>query len=52
MTRRELSQLSPEEKDALILALLARVAALEARLGLPRKTPLQLWPAALARSEG
>ena len=39
MTRRELSQLSPEEKDALILALLARVAALEARLGLPRKTP-------------
>jgi hypothetical protein len=50
MTRRELSQLSPEEKDALILALLARVAALEARPA--AEDPLQLWPAALARPEG
>ena len=39
MTRPDLSRLSPEEKDALILALLDRVAALEARLGQPPKTP-------------
>ena len=39
MTRIELSRLRPEEKDALILALLARVAALEAKLGQPPKTP-------------
>lgn len=39
MTRIELSRLSPEEKDALILALLDRIAALEAKLGQPPKTP-------------
>ncbi len=39
MTRPDLSRLSPEEKDALILALLDRVAALEAKLGQPPKTP-------------
>lgn len=39
MTRIELSRLSPEEKDALILALLERVAALEAKLNQPSKTP-------------
>jgi transposase InsO family protein len=31
--------LTPEEKDALILALLDRIAALEAKLGEPPKTP-------------
>lgn len=39
MTRPDLSRLSPEEKDALILALLDRVAALEAKLNQPPKTP-------------
>ena len=39
MTRIELSRLTDEEKDALILALLERVAALEAQLNQPRKTP-------------
>lgn len=39
MTRIELSRLSDEEKDALILALLERVAALEAKLNQPPKTP-------------
>ncbi|HYD31373.1 MAG TPA: IS66 family transposase [Azospirillaceae bacterium] len=39
MTRLELSRLSHEEKDALILALLERVAALEAKLNQPPKTP-------------
>ena len=39
MTRPDLSRLSPEEKDALIPALLDRVAALEARLGQPPKKP-------------
>jgi transposase len=39
MTRPDLSRLSPEEKDALILALLDRVAALEAKLNQPSKTP-------------
>ena len=39
MTRIDLSRLSSEEKDALILALLERVAALEAKLGQPPKTP-------------
>jgi transposase len=39
MTRPDLSRLSSEEKDALILALLDRVAALEAKLGQPPKTP-------------
>ena len=39
MVRRALSRLSPEEKDALILALLDRVAALEAKLGQRPKTP-------------
>lgn len=39
MVRPDLSCLSPEEKDALILALLDRVAALEAKLGQPPKTP-------------
>src|SRR5512142_2706064 len=39
MTRPDLSRLSHEEKDALILALLDRVAALEAKLGMPPKTP-------------
>ncbi len=39
MTRPDLSRLSPEEKDALILARLDRVAALEAKLGQPPKTP-------------
>jgi transposase len=39
MTRPDLSRLSPEEKDRLILALLDRVAALEAKLGQPPKTP-------------
>lgn len=38
MTRIDLSRLSPEEKDALILALLERVAALEAKLGQPPGT--------------
>ena len=35
----DLSRLSPEEKDALILALLDRIAALEAQLNQPSKTP-------------
>jgi hypothetical protein len=39
MLRPELSRLSPEEKDALILALLDRVAVLEAKLSGPPKTP-------------
>ena len=39
MTRPDLSTLSSEDKDALILALLERVAALEARLGGPPKGP-------------
>lgn len=39
MTRIELSRLSSKEKDALILALLERVAALEAKLNQPPKTP-------------
>jgi len=39
MTRPDLSRLSSEEKDTLILALLERVAALEAKLGQPPKTP-------------
>ena len=39
MTRPDLSRLSPEEKDRLILALFDRVAALEAKLGQPPKTP-------------
>jgi transposase len=39
MSRLDLSRLSPEEKDALILALLDRVAALEAKLNQPPKTP-------------
>jgi transposase len=39
MTRLDLSRLSPEEKDALILALLERVAVLEAKLNQPPKTP-------------
>jgi transposase len=39
MPRPDLSRLSPEEKDALILALLDRIAVLEAKLGEPPKTP-------------
>jgi transposase len=39
MTRPDLSRLSSDEKDALILALLDRVAALEAKLGTPPKGP-------------
>lgn len=39
MTRIELSRLTSQEKDALILALLERVAALEAKLNQPAKTP-------------
>jgi transposase len=39
MARPDLSRLSLEEKDALILALLDRVAALEAKLKQPPKTP-------------
>jgi transposase len=39
MLRPDLSRLSPEEKDALILALLDRVAVLEAKLSQPPKTP-------------
>jgi transposase len=39
MTRPDLSRLSSEEKDALILALLERVAALEAKLGGAPKGP-------------
>jgi transposase InsO family protein len=38
MPRPDLSRLTPAEKDALILALLDRVAALEAKLGEPPKT--------------
>src|SRR5216683_1025467 len=37
--RPDLSTLTSEEKDALIVALLERVAELEARLGEPPKTP-------------
>src|SRR6266481_1093880 len=37
--RPDLSMLTAEEKDALIVALLERVAELEARLGGPPKTP-------------
>ena len=37
--RPDLSTLTSEEKDALIVALLERVAELEARLGAPPKTP-------------
>lgn len=37
--RLDLSKLTSDEKDALIVALLERVAALEARLGGPPKTP-------------
>lgn len=39
MTRSDLSQMTPEEKDALILALLKRIENLEACLGPPPKTP-------------
>jgi Transposase IS66 family. len=39
MPRPDLSRLSPEEKGTLILALLERVAALEAKLNQPPKTP-------------
>lgn len=39
MPRPDLSRLSPEEKDALILALLDCIAVLEAKLGEPPKTP-------------
>lgn len=39
MPRIDLSCLSPEEKDTLILALLDRVAVLEAKLSHPSKTP-------------
>jgi transposase len=39
MPRPDLSRLTPAEKDALILALLDRIAALEAKLGEPPKTP-------------
>ena len=39
MTRPDLSRLSSEEKDTLILALLERVAALEAKIGQSPKTP-------------
>src|SRR5512135_506661 len=39
MTRIDLSRLSAEEKDVLIVALLERVAALEAKLNQPSKTP-------------
>jgi transposase len=39
MTRPDLSHLSSEEKDALIVALLDRLAALEAKLRGPPKTP-------------
>jgi transposase len=39
MRRPDLSRLSPAEKDALILALLDRIAVLEAKLGEPPKTP-------------
>ena len=39
MPQPDLSRLTSEEKDALILALLDRVAALEAKLGEPLKTP-------------
>jgi transposase len=39
MRRPDLSRLSSEEKDALILALLDRIAVLEAQLGGPPKTP-------------
>ena len=39
MPRPDLSRLTPEEKDALILALLDRIAVLEAKLGEPPKTP-------------
>jgi transposase len=39
MARIDLSRLRPEEKDALILALLERIAALEAKLTQPPKTP-------------
>ena len=39
MTCPDLSHLSSEEKDALILALLDRVAAREAKLGQPPTTP-------------
>lgn len=39
MPRPDLSRLTPAEKDALILALLDRIAVLEAKLGEPPKTP-------------
>jgi transposase len=39
MPRPDLSRLTSEEKDALILALLDRIAVLEAKRGEPRKTP-------------
>ncbi len=39
MTRIELSRLTSQEKDALILALLGRVAALEGKLNQPPRTP-------------
>lgn len=39
MPRPDLSHLTPAEKDALILALLDRIAVLEAKLGEPPKTP-------------
>jgi len=39
MTRDELAKLTSEEKDTLILALLDRVAVLEAKPGKPAKTP-------------
>ncbi len=39
MPRPDLSRMTPEEKDALILALLKRIEDLQARLGPPPKTP-------------
>jgi hypothetical protein len=39
MPRPDLSRLSSDEKDTLILALLERVSALEAKLGVPPKGP-------------
>ena len=39
MRRPDLSRLSPAEKDALILALLDRIAVLAAKRGAPPKTP-------------
>jgi hypothetical protein len=52
MTRPDLSPLNSEEKDALILALLDRVAALEAKPGGSPKTPGFASSAAVTRTEG